>query len=148
MQDNRAYRIHDYGGPEVLQLDDAPVPSPSTGQILVKVTAAAVNGLDWKIRQGLVKDGFPMTFPAVLGIELAGVVIAAGAGGGRFRVNDRVMGPIVFGAYANYAAVREAALCLVPPGLTDVQAAAIPVAALTAWQALRAGAIWAAGRGF
>lgn len=138
MQANMAYRIHGYGGPEVLQLDEIAVPSPGPGQILVKVTAAGVNAMDWKIRQGLLRDGFPMVLPAVLGSELTGVVVTAGVDANRFHVDDRVMGPIGFGAYADYAAIGEAALCLVPPGLTDVQAAAIPIAALTAWQALRA----------
>ena len=138
MKKNRAYRIHDYGGPDVLRLGEIAIPSPGPSQILVEVKAAGVNGLDWKVRQGLLKDMMPLTLPAVLGCELAGVVASTGAAATRFKVNDRIMGPIGFGAYADYAAVDEAALCLVPDSLMDVQAAAIPVAALTAWQALRA----------
>ena len=138
MQRNRAYRIHDYGGPDVLRLDEIAIPSPDTSQVLVEVKAAGVNGLDWKVRQGLLKDSMPLTLPAVLGCELAGVVASTGARATRFKATDRVMGPIGFGAYADYAAVDEATLCLVPDNLMDVQAAAIPVAALTAWQALRA----------
>ena len=137
MQRSRAYRMHDYGGPDVLRLDEIAITSPDTSQVLVDVKAAGVNGLDWKVRQGLLKDSTAMTLPAVLGCELAGVVASTGAGAGRFKANDRVMGPIGFGAYADYAAVDEAKLCLIPETMIDVQAAAIPVAALTAWQALR-----------
>jgi len=108
----------------------------SPGHLLISVKAAGVNGIDWKIRQGLLRDVRSLTFPAVLGAELAGVVIEAD--GGRFQVGDRVMGPVGLGAYADYVAADENTLCHIPDGLTDVQAAAVPVAALTAWQALRA----------
>ncbi len=138
MQGNIAYRIHEYGSPDVLELDRIPIPTPGPRQLLVKVRAAGVNSLDWQVRQGFVKDSYPMNFPATLGSELAGVVIAIGDQVARFKVGDRVMGPIGFGAYSNYVVVPQAPLCLIPPGLTDVQAAAIPVAALTAWQALHA----------
>jgi NADPH:quinone reductase-like Zn-dependent oxidoreductase len=136
---NTALRIHNYGGPEVLQLDAVPVPTPGTGQVLVRVKAAGVNGLDWKIRDGLVRDAFPLPLPAVLGIELAGEVVAAGPGAARFKIGDRVMGPMGgLGAYADFVAVDEAKLCLTPAALSDVEAAALPVAALTAWQVLDA----------
>lgn len=136
MRPNRAYRIHGYGGPEVLHQDLAPVPTARPGQVLVKVKAAGVNGLDWKIREGLLRDVHTLAFPAVLGCELMGVVTSPG--GGRFRTGDRVIGPASLGAYADTVAVGVATLCHVPEALTDVQAAALPVAALTAWQALRA----------
>ena len=138
MKRNRAYRIHDYGGPDALRLDEIAIPSPGSGQILVEVKAAGVNPLDWKVREGMLKDMVPLTLPAVLGSELAGVVVSTGTAASRFKVNDRIMGPVGFGAYADYAIVDEATLCLVPDSLMNVQAAAIPVAALTAWQALRA----------
>ncbi len=136
MRHNRAYSIQGYGGPEVMRLDDQAIPVAGPGQVLIEVKAAGVNGIDWKIRQGLLRDVRPLAFPAVLGAELAGVVIDGN--GGRFRAGDRVMGPVGLGAYADYVATDENALCHVPDGLTDVQAAAVPVAALTAWQALRA----------
>jgi NADPH:quinone reductase-like Zn-dependent oxidoreductase len=118
-----------------MQLDERPMPVVGPGQLLIAVKAAGVDGTDWKIRQGLLRDLRPLTFPAVLGAELAGCVIEAH--GSRFRVGDRVMGPVGLGAYADYVAVDENTLCHVPDGLTDVQAVAVPVAALTAWQALR-----------
>ncbi|GLS23321.1 NADPH:quinone reductase [Labrys miyagiensis] len=139
MQDNRAHRIHAYGGPEVMSFDTVPVPAPGAGQVLVQVQAAGVNGLDWKVREGFVRDAFPLALPATLGIELAGIVTATGAGATCFKLGDRVMGPLAgLGAYADFVAVDEGKLCLTPAELSDVQAAALPVAALTAWQALRA----------
>ncbi len=136
MRPNRAYRIHGYGGPEVMQLDEPPIPVAGPGQLLISVRAAGVNGIDWKIRQGLLREVRLLTFPAILGAELAGVVIEAS--GGRFQAGDRVMGPVELGAYADYIAANENTFCHTPDSLTDVQAAAVPVAALTAWQALRA----------
>lgn len=139
MQSNQALRIHAYGGPEVVQLDEIPVPTPAAGQVLVQVGAAGVNGLDWKIRDGLVRDVFRLELPAVLGIELAGTVVAVGPDAGRFRVGDRVMGaPGGLGTYARFVTIDETKLCLTPASLTDVEAAALPVATVTAWQALRA----------
>jgi len=119
-----------------MQIEEQPIPVAGPGHLLISVKAAGVNGIDWKIRQGLLRDVRSLTFPAVLGAELAGVVIEAD--GGRFQVGDRVMGPVGLGAYADYVAADENTLCHIPDGLTDVQAAAVPVAALTAWQALRA----------
>ena len=139
MQTMKAYRIHAYGGPEVLKLDQAPIPTPAAGQVLVKVGAAGVNGLDWKVREGYVRDAFPLALPATLGIELAGVVAGVGPGTLRLKLGDRVMGPLMGqGAYAEFAVVDEVKLALTPEGLSDIEAAAIPVAALAAWQALRA----------
>jgi NADPH:quinone reductase-like Zn-dependent oxidoreductase len=139
MKPNRALRIHAYGGPEGLKLDEIPVPIPAAGQVLVQVKAAGVNGLDWKIREGFVRDAFPLALPAVLGIELAGMVIQTGPDVSRLTVGDRVMGSLGgLGAYADYVAIDEAKLSLTPEPLTDVAAAALPVATLTAWQALRA----------
>jgi NADPH:quinone reductase-like Zn-dependent oxidoreductase len=103
----------------------------------VRTRAAGVNGLDWKIREGYVRDAFPLPLPAVLGIEVAGIVEALGPGATRFGVGDRVMGQLGgLGAYAEYAAVNEANLARIPEGMSDVQAAAIPVAAVSAWQSL------------
>ena len=139
MKPNRALRIHAYGGSEGLKLGEIAIPIPAEGQVLVQVKAAGVNGLDWKIRQGFVRDAFPLALPAVLGIELAGVVILTGPGVSRVKVGDRVMGPLSgLGAYADFVAIDEAKVCLTPEPLTDVAAAALPVAALTAWQSLRA----------
>ena len=133
----RSILLRDYGGEAAAQVAESSKPTAGPGQVLVRVRAAGINALDWKVREGYVRDAFPLQLPAVLGIELAGVVEALGAGASRFRVGDRVMGPLGgLGAYADHVAVDEARLAPTPAGLSDVEAAAIPVAALAAWQSL------------
>jgi NADPH:quinone reductase-like Zn-dependent oxidoreductase len=133
----RAVLIRSYGGANAAEVAEIPTPEAGPGQVLVRVRAAGVNGIDWKVREGSVRDAFPLQLPAVLGIELSGVVEAVGPGAARFRVGDRVMGPRGgLGAYADFVAVNEANLILTPEGLDDIQAAAIPVAAVAAWQSL------------
>lgn len=135
----KALVLNSYGGPDSLAISTAPYPVAADGQVLVRVAAAGVNGLDWKLREGYVRDAFPLALPAVLGIELAGEVIGLGQGVSRFKLGDRVMGPLGgLGAYAEVATVDETKLCLIPDGLSDIQAAALPVAALAAWQSLHA----------
>jgi len=133
----RAVLIRAYGGAAAAELAEIAKPTAGQGQVLVRVRAAGVNGIDWKVREGYVRDAFPLQLPAVLGIELAGVVEAVGPGASRFRVGDRVMGPLGgLGAYADFVAVAEANVVPTPQGLDDVQAAGIPVAAVAAWQSL------------
>src|SRR6185369_7420131 len=126
-----------YGGGNVAEVAEIPKPESGPGQVLVRVRAAGVNGIDWKVREGYVRNAFPLQLPAVLGIELAGVVETVGPGASRFKVGDRVMGPLGgLGAYADFVTVNEVNLSLTPQGLDDVHAAAIPVAAIAAWQSL------------
>ena len=133
----RAVLIRAYGGAAAAEVAEIGKPPAVPGQILVRVRAAGVNGLDWKVREGYVRDAFPLQLPAVLGIELAGVVEALGPGASRFSVGDRVMGPLGgLGAYADVVAVDEANMAPTPEDLDDVHAAAIPVAAVAAWQSL------------
>ena len=135
-----AARIHSYGSAGVLRIDDVEVPPPGAGQVLVRVTAAGINGLDWKVREGYVRDAYPLALPATLGVELAGVVAQTGPDTTRFAVGDRVFGPLGgVGSYAGFAAASEGVLARTPATLSDVAAAALPVAALTAVQALAAG---------
>jgi NADPH:quinone reductase-like Zn-dependent oxidoreductase len=116
---------------------DSPLPVAGPGQVLVRVRAAGINPLDWKVREGYVRDAFPLQLPAVLGIELAGVVEATGPGVARLQVGDRVMGALGgLGAYAELVTVDEAKLARTPATLGDVEAAALPVAALAGWQSL------------
>lgn len=143
----RALTLQTYGGIDATQLSTVPTPTAAPGQVLVSVRAAGVNGLDWKIRQGYVRDVFPLTLPAVLGIELAGVVEAVGPGVSRFKAGDRVMGHIGgLGAYAELVAVDEVLLAHVPHAMSDVTAAAMPVAAVAAWQSLDMGGAPGAGK--
>jgi NADPH:quinone reductase-like Zn-dependent oxidoreductase len=133
----RSILLRNYGDVTATQVADAPVPVAGAGQVLVRVRAAGINALDWKVREGYVRDAFPLELPTVLGIELAGVVEAVGPGATRFRVGDRVMGPLGgLGAYAEFVAVDEAKLARIPQRLGDVEAAALPVAALAGWQSL------------
>lgn len=135
----QAVRFHEYGGPEVLRLEEVPTPAdlPPDG-VLVRVRAAAVNPVDWKIRAGNMRAVRPYTLPLILGWDLAGEVVAAGPLA-RFAPGDRVFGYIRGnrqGAYAQYAMARSDELAATPPRLSDIQAAAVPLAALTAWMAL------------
>lgn len=143
----RAVLIRAYGGAAAAKVAETARPTAGPGQILVRVRAAGVNGIDWKVREGFVRDAFPLQLPAVLGIELAGVVEAVGPGSSRFLVGDRVMGPLGgLGAYADFVAVDEANLVRTPHGLDDVHAAAVPVAAVAAWQSLHHAGPIAAGQ--
>src|SRR3989449_6833923 len=138
-QTMKAIRIHNYGGPEVLQYEDAPRPQPQAGEILVRVHAAGVNPIDWKVREGHMKDFWPHKFPLILGWDLSGVVEELGRGVSRFKIGDEVYSlpdPTRDGAYADYIVVREPELALKPNSLHHIRAAAVPLAALTAWQSL------------
>ncbi|HEY2161258.1 MAG TPA: NADP-dependent oxidoreductase [Solirubrobacteraceae bacterium] len=126
----RAVVMHETGGPEVLRLEDVPKPEPADGQVLVRVCAASVNPMDWKIRRG----GRPVELPKILGSDISGTVEASRAD--ELSDGDDVFGFTRNGGYAEYALSAPAALARKPAGVTHEQAAAIPVAGLTAWQAL------------
>ncbi|MGA7355210.1 MAG: NADP-dependent oxidoreductase [Candidatus Cybelea sp.] len=119
----KAVRAHGYGDAGVLSFEDAPLPSPGEGEVLVRVYAASVNPADWKLR----------TF--IPGRDVSGVVEAVGPGVTRFAQGDAVFGNAI-GAYAQYAVANEAELARKPLTVDHIHAAAIPLAALTAWQAL------------
>src|SRR5215831_7172965 len=99
-QTMRMIHIRSYGGLEQLKLEEKPRPEPSSGELLVRVYAAGVNPIDWKIRQGLMKNFQPVTFPFTPGIELAGVVAEIGPGVTAFEIGQAVLGQVVAGAYA------------------------------------------------
>jgi len=134
---HRAVLISRYGGADAAHIASIETPAPGQGQVRVKVRAAGVNGIDWKVREGHVRNAFPLQLPIVLGAEMAGVVDAVGPDASRFRVGDRVMGAVGgLGAYAEFVTVGEASLAPTPDDLSDVQAAAMPVAAVAAWNSL------------
>src|SRR5437763_2395135 len=138
-QTMKAIRIHNYGGPKVLQYEDAPRPKPQTDEVLIRVHAAGVNPIDWKVREGYMKDFWPHKFPLILGWDLSGVVEEVGPRVSRFKKGDEVYSlpdPTRNGAYADYIVVRESELALKPNALHHIRAAAVPLAALTAWQLL------------
>jgi NADPH:quinone reductase-like Zn-dependent oxidoreductase len=133
----RAIRQTTLGGPEVLELVQLPRPEPAPTEVLVRVTAAGVNPVDWKVRSAGGLLGSP---PFTVGWDVAGVVEELGRGVTRFAVGDRVFGmprfPREAAAYAEYVTSPSRQLARVPEGLSDVDAAALPLAGLTAWQAL------------
>src|ERR1700726_2980908 len=136
----RAYALEHYGGPEGSRLMDVPAPALGPCDILVKVRAAGLNPLDFKFRQGKLRAIQRPKLPFVLGNELAGEVIAAGSDVKRFRVDDRVFARVAkerAGAFAEQACVDEVHAAHMPRNLDFMAAAAVPLAGLTALQALR-----------
>ncbi|MCO6008263.1 NADP-dependent oxidoreductase [Actinoallomurus purpureus] len=132
----RAISQQAFGGPEVLEVVETDRPVPGPQDVLVRVRAAGVNPADWKRRAGIVgRFGEP---PFTLGLDLAGTVEAVGDRVERFRLGDQVYGAVLSpsGTYAEYAVAPEQALAPAPPSLDLVHAAALPTAALTAWQPL------------
>jgi NADPH:quinone reductase-like Zn-dependent oxidoreductase len=131
-----AARVSDYGGPEQLKLERIARPQPQAGEVLLRVYAAGVNPIDWKIRQGLLKEFMPVTFPYTPGIEVAGVVEEVADDVTTFQIGDAVFSQCQTGAYAEYAVVAASALAPKPQMLSFVEAATVPVGATTAWRAL------------
>src|SRR5438067_12948138 len=80
MENMKPVRVHNYGGPEVLQFEDAPRPTPGSGELLIRVHAASVNPIDWKVRAGYMKDYIPLPLPFIPGWDVSGVVEAVGSG--------------------------------------------------------------------
>ena len=139
MKTMKAVCIYSYGGPEVLVYEDAPCPHPGSGEVLVRIHAAGINPVDWKIREGHLKEMLHHTFPLVLGWDLSGVVESIGSGITRLKVGDEVFSrPDISrdGAYAEFIAVKESDLALKPKSIDHIHAAALPLAGLTSWQTL------------
>jgi NADPH:quinone reductase-like Zn-dependent oxidoreductase len=139
MSTMKAVRIHEYGGPEVLRYEDAPRPEQATGEVLVRVHAAGVNPVDWKVREGHLRQMVAYPLPMIPGWDLSGTVERVGAGVAGFAPGDEVYArPDIArnGAYAQYITVRAKELARKPRSLDHVHASAVPLAALTAWQAL------------
>ena len=141
MKPMKAVRVHEYGGLDVLRYEDVQMPVPGGGELLVRVHAAGVNPSDAKIREGrafasMYKDPFPL----ILGWDVSGVVEATGKGVEGFRTGDAVYGMVNFpypgGAYAEYVTSPASHVAKKPSSLDHVHAAALPLAGLTAWQAL------------
>lgn len=126
----RVVRIDQTGGPEVLKLVEAERPEPGEGEVLIRVHAVAINPIEWKYRRGLI----PKQLPAVLGSDISGVVESSRSE--RFHAGEEVFGLASSGGYAEFAVAPERALAPKPAGLSHEQAAALPVAGMTAWQAL------------
>jgi NADPH:quinone reductase-like Zn-dependent oxidoreductase len=144
----RAVQISRYGGPEVLQVVDIGKPAdPGPGQVLVQVAAAGVNPVDWKAREGYLKDFMPFTFPTTLGGEIAGNIAALGEGVVELPVGTAVNGSTaMIGGFADYAIASAATLAKKPAKLSMQEAAGIPIAAATVLAAFSAGNVGAGTR--
>jgi NADPH:quinone reductase-like Zn-dependent oxidoreductase len=131
----KAVRIHEYGDANVLKYEDAPVPDIGPDGVLIRVRAAGVNPVDWKIRKGLMKAVRPLQFPAIVGADVAGTVERVGVLVTRFKPGDAVVARVE-GAYAEFAAAKTDAVGPAPKGLSLAHAAGLPIAAGTAWTLL------------
>jgi NADPH:quinone reductase-like Zn-dependent oxidoreductase len=131
----RAIRAHDYGGPEVLVLEQAPRPEPKADELLIRVRAAGVNPADWKYRSGAYKQFMPLQFPWTPGLDGSGTIESVGANVTAFKKGDEVYG-IISGSYAEYALAKANEVQRKPASLTFEEAASLPVGALTAWGAI------------
>lgn len=137
----KTVRIHNYGNPSVMSYEDAPCPDPTPNEVLVRVHAAGINPVDWKTRSGSgMAYRYPDPFPLIPGWDVSGVVTTVGSEVNEFTPGDEVFGMVHFpeigSAYAEYVTAPVSHFALKPRNVDHVQAAAIPLAALTAWQAL------------
>jgi NADPH:quinone reductase-like Zn-dependent oxidoreductase len=133
----KAVVVHQYGGPEVLKFEDYPNPVPGSGEVLVRVAATSVNPIDYKRRAGLTKDFYPIKFPGLIGVDIAGTVVKIGSGVEGFSVGDQVFA-MADDTYAELCVVKAANLAKVPKGLDLIQAAALPLVTTTGNQLLLA----------
>ena len=129
----KAVRLHAYGDIDQLRYEEVPIPEPGPDEVLVKVAAASVNPVDWKIRSGAAKDRMPVQFPAILGRDVAGTVEKAGTNVRNPQPGQRVMG-LVHNGYAEYLTARAADLTVIPDGVDVEQAAALPLVVTTGAQ--------------
>jgi NADPH:quinone reductase-like Zn-dependent oxidoreductase len=132
-----AWRVHEFGSPEVMKFERVPRPEPSPGEVLVKVVAAGVGPWDGWIRSG--KSALPQPLPLTLGSDISGEIVAMGPGDTELRAGDEVFGVTnsrFIGAYAEYAVASAGMVSNKPTSLSHVEAASVPVIAVTAWQAL------------
>ena len=133
----RAVVLYEYGGPEKLKFEhDVPEPQISGGTVLIAAAAASVNPIDWKLRSGMRQKDFPLSFPAILGRDVSGVVRAVGTNVKHFKTGDRVLA-LSYKTYAEFVAVDDSDVSHLPDGVDLADAAAIPLIALTGDQLVR-----------
>ena len=130
-----------HGGPEVLQIGELPMPACGDDQVLVQVAAAGVNPIDRRLRGGELQEYITRTFPVVPGWDLAGRIVATGKNVRGWKIDDEVLGlafswSVQHGTYAEYAPVDASAIAAKPASMSFIEAAALPLVSLTAWQAL------------
>jgi NADPH:quinone reductase-like Zn-dependent oxidoreductase len=132
-------RYDTFGGPETIREHEVPTPTAAPGDVVIKLAATSVNGADWKLGEGYLRDVVQVDFPFTVGLDFAGVVTELGADVDDFALGDRVYGAVHFdrcGTYSELAAVPSYTVCLAPTTISLATAAAVPVAAQTAWGAL------------
>ncbi len=132
----KAVVLHEYGPPSKLKYEDFPDPKPGPGEVLVAVRATSLNPIDWKMRSGAAKEHFPVTFPAILGRDVAGVVRELGEGVKDFAIGDRVFA-LAWGTYAELCVVKAELLAKIPDGLEMTIAATVPLVSITGDQLIR-----------
>jgi NADPH:quinone reductase-like Zn-dependent oxidoreductase len=133
----KAIVVHQYGGPEVLKFESYPDPVPGPGEVLIRVAAASVNPIDYKRRAGLTKDFYPIKFPGLIGVDVAGTVVKLGPAVEGFSVGDEVFA-MADNTYAELCVVNAAVLAKVPKGLDLIEAAALPLVTVTGNQLMSA----------
>jgi NADPH:quinone reductase-like Zn-dependent oxidoreductase len=133
----KAIVVRQYGGPEVLKYEEYPDPVPGPGEVLVRVAATSVNPIDYKRRAGLTKDFYPLTFPGLIGVDLAGTAVKLGPGVEGFSVGDQVFA-MADNTYAGLCVVKADVLAKIPKGLDLIQAAALPLVTTTGNQLMAA----------
>ena len=141
----KAVVLHEYGGPEKLKLEDFDDPVAGEDEVLVRVAAASINPVDWKMRSGEAKARFPVQFPGILGRDFAGIVRAVGSKVTGFEPGDRVFG-MAWHTYAELCVAKATEIAKVPEGLDLVNAAALPLVTLTGEQLIRVGTKIAQGQ--
>jgi NADPH:quinone reductase-like Zn-dependent oxidoreductase len=132
----KAVQILQYGGSEQLKYEEVPLPEIGPGRVLAKVRYAGVNPIDWKIREGNMKQDRPVSFPLTLGQDFAGEIVAGGSDTGSFRTGDRVFG-FGEGTYAEFTAAAITLIAAIPEKMEFLVAAALPTPGVTALQAIR-----------
>jgi NADPH:quinone reductase-like Zn-dependent oxidoreductase len=132
----KAVVLHEYGPPSNLLYEDFPDPVPARGEVLVRVHAVSINPVDWKMRSGAAKDRFPVTFPGILGRDVAGIVAGVGEGVEGVTVGDRVFA-LSHATYAEFCVVKATDLAHIPEGLELTTAGAVPLVSVTGDQLIR-----------
>lgn len=136
----KAVVAHEYGGPEVLKLEEVPVPEPKENEILVRAIASGVNPADPLILGGKLAEEFGTHLPLILGYDMAGVVVKTGAKVKKLKVGDPVYAYLLWGGgWAEYCISNESESAIKPKSLSFLNASSVPLAALTAWQAFELG---------
>jgi NADPH:quinone reductase-like Zn-dependent oxidoreductase len=141
----KAVVLHEYGPPSNLIYEDFPDPVPARGEVLVRVHAVSINPVDWKMRSGAAKDRFPVTFPGILGRDVAGIVAGLGDGVEGVNIGDRVFA-LSHASYAEFCVVKATDLAHIPEGLELTTAGAVPLVSVTGDQLIRHAAQVQAGQ--